>query len=277
MAMIENLIFDVGLHNGSDTAHYLQQGFRVVAIDANPTMVDLASKTFSEFVSAKRLILLNIAIAEKAEERIFWVSEKSEWSSFHESVSKRVGTGAEGVRVQCQMFPEILKEFGVPYYLKIDIEGSDDFCLRSLAEFNDRPRYISWEATYPGGIDQLRAVRDLGYTRFKVIRQTDFLPVLGPPYSYSDKMNYLCWRVVRKMRKIIGHWEDRPAGSSGPFGEATRGGWLPWHEVARRWRDYCECWVPARVETRTESGEVFVTDSGSADPLGAWFDFHASR
>ena len=33
-----NLIFDVGLHTGQDTAFYLKKGFRVIAIEANPLL-----------------------------------------------------------------------------------------------------------------------------------------------------------------------------------------------------------------------------------------------
>ena len=35
----QDLIYDVGMHNGDDTAYYLHKGFRVIAIDANPAMV----------------------------------------------------------------------------------------------------------------------------------------------------------------------------------------------------------------------------------------------
>jgi hypothetical protein len=50
MAMADDLIYDVGLHDGGDTGHYLRCGFRVLAIDANPVMVELAKKNYSEAV-----------------------------------------------------------------------------------------------------------------------------------------------------------------------------------------------------------------------------------
>lgn len=36
----ENLIFDAGAHRGDDTDFYLGKGFRVVAAEANPILVD---------------------------------------------------------------------------------------------------------------------------------------------------------------------------------------------------------------------------------------------
>ena len=32
------LVYDIGLHNGGDTRQYLEEGCRVIAIDANPAM-----------------------------------------------------------------------------------------------------------------------------------------------------------------------------------------------------------------------------------------------
>jgi predicted RNA methylase len=42
--MIEDLVYDVGMGDGADTAYYLAKGRRVVAIDANPLAVERASK-----------------------------------------------------------------------------------------------------------------------------------------------------------------------------------------------------------------------------------------
>ena len=45
--MIHNdLIFDLGFHNGDDTAYYLERGYRVLGVDANPSVIDAGSKQF---------------------------------------------------------------------------------------------------------------------------------------------------------------------------------------------------------------------------------------
>jgi predicted RNA methylase len=43
----KDLVYDVGLHNGDDTAFYLHQGFRVIAIDADPRAAAAAKQRFS--------------------------------------------------------------------------------------------------------------------------------------------------------------------------------------------------------------------------------------
>lgn len=40
----------------------------------------------------------------------------------------------------------LFTEYGIPYYAKVDIEGSDRLCLEALLGFADRPRYVSVES-----------------------------------------------------------------------------------------------------------------------------------
>jgi hypothetical protein len=58
-----NLIYDVGLFDGADTAYYLFRGFNVVAIDANPVMVDKARSRFAKEIQEGRLTLFNVGIS----------------------------------------------------------------------------------------------------------------------------------------------------------------------------------------------------------------------
>ena len=43
-------------------------------------------------------------------------------------------------------FSECLRRYGIPYYLKIDIEGMDLHCCRVLLNFGEKPNYISIES-----------------------------------------------------------------------------------------------------------------------------------
>ena len=44
--MQPNLIYDVGVNDGSDTAFYLSRGFRVVGIECSPVMVERLRERF---------------------------------------------------------------------------------------------------------------------------------------------------------------------------------------------------------------------------------------
>ena len=40
ISYVENLVFDIGLNRGQDTANYLAKGYNVVAVEANPELVE---------------------------------------------------------------------------------------------------------------------------------------------------------------------------------------------------------------------------------------------
>ena len=48
-----DLIYDVGMHKGEDTDYYLQKGFRVVAFEANPDLVNLCRTRFANAMTEK--------------------------------------------------------------------------------------------------------------------------------------------------------------------------------------------------------------------------------
>ena len=48
-------MYDVGMHNGNDAAFYLHQGYRVVAIEADPVFVEQAKWRFAQEIREGRL------------------------------------------------------------------------------------------------------------------------------------------------------------------------------------------------------------------------------
>ena len=42
----QDLIYDVGMHQGEDTDYYLKKGFRVIAFEAEPNLVASCQKRF---------------------------------------------------------------------------------------------------------------------------------------------------------------------------------------------------------------------------------------
>ena len=51
------LMFDIGLYNGRDCLEALRTGARVVALDANPRMIEGAKSTFAPFIKSGQLQL----------------------------------------------------------------------------------------------------------------------------------------------------------------------------------------------------------------------------
>ena len=57
-----DLIFDVGLHKGEDTAFYLKKGFRVIAFEADPELVEYCNQKFADEIRNEQLVIVSGAI-----------------------------------------------------------------------------------------------------------------------------------------------------------------------------------------------------------------------
>ena len=93
------LVLDIGMDNGDDTAYYLHCGYRVLAVEANPSMCQAAERRFAQDIEAGRLAIRNAGIAECAGELQFWVSSVTESSSFHRDNATKGGATATAIDV----------------------------------------------------------------------------------------------------------------------------------------------------------------------------------
>lgn len=266
--MPSHLVYDVGLHNGDDTAFYLKQGHRVVAVEADPHLADEGRRRFAAEVADGRLTVLNVGVAEEDGEARFWVCEGfSEWNSFDPAVASRAGHTARAVTIPTRRFASIVAEHGTPHYLKVDIEGSDPLCLRGLTP-QTRPRYVSVEAecghdgvlaTADDALENFRLLRGLGYARFKLVWQWSLAPLTLPPHpahlldGVANRLGHGGgpFRVARalglgraaaalRMRARLGrrHGWTFAEGASGPWGEDVPGPWMDADKAERTFRAY---------------------------------------
>lgn len=252
--MHEKLIFDIGFHKGEDTAHYLSKGYKVVAVDANPLLIKEGGKVFEKEIAAGQLQLLNIGIGEKDEPLDFYVNgQSSEWSSFVKEIGIRGDKGFEVVRVPCKPISWLFEQYGVPYYMKIDIEGCDEYCVGGI-RVNEKPLFVSCEAT---DIALLDMMFEKGYRKFKCIDQSDkFEPLDNKVWEHP---------LYRKLKRGFGiltgsRWyHTYKVGSSGPFGNATKGNWKEYEQVRKEFL-------------------YFHQNNPTGKPLNerCWFDFHAA-
>ncbi len=209
-----DLIFDIGMHTGHDTEFYLKKGFRVVAIEANPRLVEEARARFADAIAAGALRILNVAIHDHDGLATLHVSREMDvWSTVVAEVARdkeTLGATFEPVEVPCRRLESILAEEGIPYYMKIDIEGADLLCLQALFHFADRPRYISIELAEEQPFQEISHLVALGYSGFKILNQ-------------AVNRNVRLPKPPREGVYVDTHFDIH---SSGPFGEETPLRWL---------------------------------------------------
>lgn len=274
----DDLVYDVGMHNGDDTAYYLHLGYRVVGIEADPTLVASARERFADEIAEGRLIVLNVGVAAENGSATFYVNpEKTVWNSFNMEAAGRRGHALQSIEVQTRKFGEILEEYGVPHFLKIDIEGHDHLCIEAL-DPDYLPAFLSVESDHE---DMVLALGKLGYQGFKSIDQQSLYPVARPPMRnylrYHRTLNLLrdhslLGRIKIKLaggydqlenilKSIRSHDDWHFAdGSSGSFGHLTAGTWTDVETT-------CELIRHCREETSKCSKQEYQY----------WYDLHAKR
>jgi FkbM family methyltransferase len=223
-----NLIYDVGGHTGQDTAYYLKKGFRVVTVEANPDLYKLlAEEKFAAEVKSGQLTVVGYAIAKQTGTVDFYVNKKlSIWGTIDPNWAKRnAEMGAESVKitVPSRTFEDILAENGMPYYLKIDIEGADLFCVEALQNTPSVPTYLSIESdkiSWDGLMHELDLLESLGYKKYKIINQK-YITSLQLP------------RPAREGKDVDHVF---PHGATGPFGRELPGRWLSKAEAVEEYR-----------------------------------------
>ena len=227
------LICDVGMNNGDDCAYYLSKGHNVVAIEANPRLVQAARERFRQEIADQRLFIEWVGIVDQPGRIPFWIcDERDVFSSFDPIRAGRNGLKCHPIDIECVTFDTILKKYGIPHYLKLDIEGAEPYCLKHLSPAQ-LPRYISLEAEK---IHWLVLLQQLGYSEFKIVdqmRHNSTFPDFANTTMFSRSAKQICWyadRVKNRLGRCV-----FPRGSSGPFGEQIAGEWQSFEEVASNW------------------------------------------
>ncbi|SAK47200.1 FkbM family methyltransferase [Caballeronia ptereochthonis] len=237
----ETLVFDIGVNAGEDTSYYLQKGFRVVGVEANPRIFAQLQITFEQAIAEARLTLLNIGIWNQPMTLPFYINlDNDHWSSFDPVYGCRNNTRYDIINVPCIGIRTLFEQYGIPRYMKVDIEGGDKLVLADLPGLHDIPPFVSVEEF---GNQTIPELYKAGYRKFKIVPQLH--KELTPPGTIQ-----LEGVPVEKSF----HGTD-----SGLFGLDLAGDWL----------DYDQAQADFRQRVRNEAGK-------GIGPPNEWFDVHAA-
>lgn len=230
----EYLIYDVGMHKGEDTDYYLKKGFKVVGFEADPQLVAFCQNRFRDAINSGQLVIVEGAIVDdemvtKGNGKIaFFENEgNSEWGTVCSNWverNERCGKSSNVIEVPVTDFGACLKQYGIPYYLKIDIEGMDMLCLKKLLSFSEKPDFVSLESNK---VDfkilkkEFDLLCELGYNSFQAVNQK-YITGLKEPSDTKE-----------------GHYANHvfPEASSGLFGkDLPASGWMDRKRVLQSYR-----------------------------------------
>jgi hypothetical protein len=162
---------------------------------------------------------------------------------------------------------DVLGLHGVPYFMKVDIEGADRLCLEALLHFSERPDYLSIESeTVDAGRlgSELDLLEQLGYTTFQAVQQA-WVPRQSPPNPPREG-------------DYVAHTFE--PGASGLFGRELPDAWASRADLTAVFRGIL------RREQLFGSSSLFrkgllgrkalaLLRKMSGHPLPGWYDTHA--
>jgi FkbM family methyltransferase len=238
-----DLIYDIGLHKGEDAEFYLLKGFRVVAFEADPELVAFCRARLKKFVDSGQLTIVEGAIVDpdmlKAgkntvmfytnRENSVWGTVLSDWAKRNNHLldsrfkNTRQENPGSAIEVNAIRFADALRMNGMPYYMKIDIEGCDMICLTALSAFKERPSYVSIESdklSFKNTEHEIELFARLGYRSFQAVNQAT-VHRQKPPQPTKEGQ-YTEHRFER--------------GSSGLFGRDLKDEWCSREAILRKYR-----------------------------------------
>jgi FkbM family methyltransferase len=153
-----NLIFDIGANQGYKTDIFLRLGARVVAVDPDEESQESLRQRFLKYrLTSKRVDIEGKAVSDAISIKTMWIdapgSAKNtlnpKWVETLRTDPKRFGQRldfASERQVETITLEELMATHGLPFFIKIDVEGHEPSVLRGL----NRPvPYLSFEVNLP--------------------------------------------------------------------------------------------------------------------------------
>ena len=156
-----DLVFDVGANSGDKAAVFLRMGARIVAVEPDPqSRKVLQGKFLSYRLKPKPVIIVGKAVSEKIGIETMMIDApgsalntlNKKWAETLRQDKHRADASASVLEfqqessVETTTLDQLIDAYGVPFFIKIDVEGYEISALRGLRQ---PIRYLSFEVNLP--------------------------------------------------------------------------------------------------------------------------------
>ena len=142
-----DLCFDIGANVGDITETFLKLGARVIAVEPQKICLKILYRLFRK---NKNLVIVNKAVGEESGISELSISEEAHSISTMSNKWKKEGRFSQNYKwtknqkVMVVTLDDLIKEYGLPKFCKIDVEGFEVSVLKGLTRSIS---YISFEFT----------------------------------------------------------------------------------------------------------------------------------
>jgi FkbM family methyltransferase len=190
-----NYIYDIGANKGDYTYRYLEQSKKVLSIEPQQHLYLLLIVRFFKNILQRQLTIKKIAISDNKDVVDFFLPEK--WHQLG-TISKEYTQESrfkdmnwnKVKRVKTTTLDALIEKYGMPDYIKIDIEGNE---IKALTGLNSFPKILSLEANiddYSKIVDMLEIVSK-NYKYFNFIKETSTTLEFDNPIELQQLKKFL--------------------------------------------------------------------------------------
>jgi FkbM family methyltransferase len=173
-----NLIFDIGANVGKTVAQFITVANKVVCFEPNPRLANLLRGRFANDL----VIIDERGVSNKNGTQTFKISNADTISTLSEDwVTNSRFTGSYNwdnhIQIETVTLDSVIEQYGIPDYIKIDVEGYEYELLTSFTKFlPDTLFAFEWAEEQKSKIDlTIQHLNKLGYNSFAFTEADEIL------------------------------------------------------------------------------------------------------
>jgi len=224
-------IYDLGANNGQNLKYYLSKSKKVFALEANPVLVERIRKNFYSELSSGALTLINKCLTnvEGGGYVDFYVNKYS--SGLSRFTPPNIHPeDFRVIQIEQITYGELVKRYGRPDMVKIDLEGYDKIVIDYMIENGLLPPYLQFENC---GIDVIEKLEALHF--------------------------YKCWNIVAQYNRRIIYKKSNSSAVSNPINGDIVSPWLDSISIIHLYKNITHSWfdVHAKIDGECGSQNIF--------------------
>lgn len=204
------LLFDIGANRGDATLAGLQKGYKVIALEPAPRVY---AELVKNFIYQSQVIPLRLAAVRNVDHITFYEAEEDGLSTVNKSWLTDMsmpyfGKKYREIKVNTCSIDWLVREYGNPDLIKIDVEGGEWDVFRGMTQPYSKLTFEWTYALIEEHIMQLKFLKELGYKEFApqfIVNHLDepeeYFPLDNIHKTFND------WYSKKAPEWIKGEWK----------------------------------------------------------------------